>query len=57
MGMESKRKQTLVRLSDDGRALLEALQQRLGLSVTGVIELAIRRLAAAEAVELKSKNE
>jgi hypothetical protein len=42
---------TSIRLTPDGKRLVEALQARLGLKRSGVIELAIRRLAQAEGVE------
>jgi hypothetical protein len=45
------KKQTAVRLSEDGRRLVERLKQRLGLTVTGVFELAVRRLAEQEKVD------
>lgn len=36
------------RLSDGGEALLVELSERLGIKQTAVVELAIRRMAAAE---------
>jgi hypothetical protein len=41
-----------LRLSDDGEGLLLALSRKLGLKQTGIVELAIRKLAAAENVTL-----
>lgn len=41
---------TSLRLTPEGRGLVDALQQKLGLKRSGVIELAIRRLAAVEGV-------
>lgn len=40
-----KLQQTNVRLSKDGRRLIERLAARLGISFTDVIELAVRELA------------
>lgn len=48
--------QKAFRMSDDGRELLAQLADRLGLKETGVVELAIRRLAQAEGVELSHTN-
>lgn len=49
METETKRKNPkALRLSDDGEGLLLDLAHKLGLKQTGVIELALRRLASAE---------
>jgi len=40
------REQTAFRLTRDGRNLLEKLAKKLGLSMAGVIEVAIREAAA-----------
>lgn len=45
-------KPTSIRLTPDGKKLLAALQNHLGLKRSAVIELAIRRLAQAEGVRL-----
>ena len=44
----TERPPTSFRLSAECRSLLERLQQALGLKATGVIELAVRRLAKQE---------
>lgn len=44
------------RLSDDGEAYLLALTEHLGLKQTGVVELALRKLAQAEGVTLPRKG-
>jgi hypothetical protein len=49
----SGRRQTNIRLSDKGRALLEELQVHFGLSQTGVIEFLLREKARAVAAEPK----
>ena len=41
-----------LRLSDDGEGLLLALSRKLGLKQTGIVELAIRKLADSEGVTL-----
>ncbi len=48
--------QKAFRMSDDGRELLAQLADRLGLKETGVVELAIRRLAQAEGVGASSST-
>lgn len=45
------KKQASYRMSAVAKALLAQLAQKLGLSQTAVIELAIRRLAEAEGVK------
>jgi hypothetical protein len=42
---------TSIRISAEGKRLMVKLQAKLGLRKSGVIELAIRRLAQAEGVE------
>jgi hypothetical protein len=44
----SKKKQTVIRLTDAGRDLLTQLAERNGLSQTGVIEILIREAAKQE---------
>lgn len=46
------KKPTNIRLSEDAKKLLTILAQKLGLSQTGVIELAIRELARKEKIHL-----
>lgn len=46
--MPSQKRQLIVRISDQGSEYLDGLREKLGLSVAGVVELAIRRLAEAE---------
>lgn len=43
--MPSERKQTNVRLSDEGRRLLEAVADMYGIDFTDVIEIALRHYA------------
>lgn len=45
-----------LRLSDDGEGLLLDLARKLGLKQTGVIELALRRLATAEGIAVGGAN-
>ena len=47
---------TSYRLSDDARALIDALAKQLGVSKTDVLEIAIRKLAQAEGVTLLEKK-
>ena len=46
--MPSKKKQTVIRLTDAARDLLTQLAERKGLSQTGVIEVLIREGAKQE---------
>ena len=46
------KKPTNIRLSEDAKKLLTLLAQKLGLSQTGVIELAIREFAKKEKIPL-----
>lgn len=46
------KKPTNIRLTEDAKKLLSLLAQKLGLSQTGVIELAIRELARKEKILL-----
>jgi len=46
------KKPTNIRLSEDAKKLLTLLAQKLGLSQTGVIELAIREFAKKEKISL-----
>lgn len=46
------KKPTNIRLTQDAKNLLTLLAQKLGLSRTGVIELAIRELAKKEKILL-----
>ncbi len=50
-GARVPKKSTSVRLSDEGRKLLEAVAVKLGISQAGVIELALRVLAKREEVQ------
>lgn len=49
------KKATSIRLTDDARALLEALAKDTGLSQAGVMELAVRELAKARGVFLPTE--
>ncbi len=44
------------RISEEGKQLLKRLTEKLGLTETSVIELAVRRLAEAEGVRNLPKN-
>ncbi len=46
-----------IRLSDDGKQLRKLVSEKLGLSESAVVELAIRRLAELEEVKLVKKTE
>ncbi len=48
--MPSKKKQTILRLSETARALLTALTGHMGLNQTGVVETLIREKAKTEGV-------
>ena len=48
--MDKKNKPTSIRLSEEGKQLRKLLAQKLGLSESAVVELAIRKLAEAERV-------
>ena len=45
------KQKTSVSLSEDALALLEGLSRKLGLNKSGVLELAVRRMAEAEGVK------
>jgi hypothetical protein len=51
MTEETKKRSTSVRLTPEALRLLALLNRKLGVNQSGVIELAIRRLAQAEGVE------
>jgi predicted DNA-binding protein len=55
--MATTKKQTGIRLTDDGRQLLEALSKKLGVSQTSVMEMAVRKLAIIEDVTIKPSAE
>lgn len=46
---------TSVRLSDEGRALHRALADKLGVSLTAVLEMSVRLLAQREGVTVTVK--
>ena len=48
--MKTHRKPTSIRLSIEGKRLQQALADKLGLSASAVIELALRRLAEQEGI-------
>jgi predicted transcriptional regulator len=48
--MATTKKQTGIRLTDEGRELLEELARKLGVSQTAIMEIAIRKMAANEGV-------
>jgi predicted transcriptional regulator len=52
-GLDKRKTPKAFRLSDDGEELLTELARRLGVKQTAVIELALRRMASAEGVELR----
>jgi predicted transcriptional regulator len=45
-----KKRATSLRLSDQARSLLVRLSERLGISQTAVLEMAIRKLAREEGI-------
>jgi len=49
--MKTRKKPTSIRLSVEGKRLQKALADKLGLSESAVIELALRRLAEQEGIE------
>lgn len=49
------KKASTYRFSDDARFLIDALAKQLGISKTDVLEMAVRKLAKKEKVELPSK--
>ncbi len=49
--MKKREKQTNVRLTDEGKRLLDELTKKLGVSQAAIIEIAIRRLAEQENVK------
>lgn len=48
---------TSYRLSPTALALITALTKRLGLSQAGVLEMAVRKLAAQEGIEVDTKED
>lgn len=52
--MPTDKKQVFGRLTENGEILLNKLRDKLGLSISGTIELAIRRLAELEGVTADS---
>jgi predicted transcriptional regulator len=46
-----KNKPTSVRLSDDAKRLIKLMSQKLGISQTAIIELAIREKAKREGIK------
>lgn len=50
--MRHMRQQTSMRLSAETLALRKALSEKLGVSPSGIVELAVRKLAEAEHVTL-----
>jgi hypothetical protein len=53
MAMATDKKQTSLRLSTEARTLQEALARKLGLSLTAIIEMAVRQLAERYNVKAK----
>ena len=53
VSMATNKQQTSLRLSAEGRALQEALARKLGLSLTAIVEMAIRELAERKGVKVK----
>jgi predicted transcriptional regulator len=51
--MATTKKPTAVRLTDDGKLLLEKMAKRLGVSQTAVMEMAIREMADRRGVEIR----
>jgi hypothetical protein len=49
--MKEHKKPTSIRLSDEGKRLRKALSERLGISESAVLELALRRLAEMEGIK------
>lgn len=47
---------TSVRLSETGRRLMKALSEKMGVSQTAVVELALRRLARSEKIGKEGGN-
>lgn len=47
--------QISIRVSDTGKALLDALVDRLGVTQAGVIEMGLRELARKEGVSIPEK--
>jgi len=50
--MQTRKKQTAIRFSQDAAKLVEGLKQVTGLTATGVIESAIREMAQRRGVKL-----
>jgi predicted transcriptional regulator len=51
--MATTKKPTAVRLTDDGKLLLEKMAKRLGVSQTAIMEMAIREMAERRGVDLR----
>lgn len=51
------RRTTSFRLSADGRILLDAVANKLGIDKTAVLEIAIRKLAEIERVSITPQND
>lgn len=49
--MKERKKATSIRLSEEGKLLRKLLADRLGLSESAVIELALRKLAEMEGIK------
>lgn len=46
-----KKNPLTVNLTDEGRRLLDVLSEALGVSMTAIIEISVRRMAKAEGLE------
>jgi predicted transcriptional regulator len=53
--MTTKKKQTSVRLSDRGREILHALAEKSGVSITAIIEIALRHEMEREGIVIEEK--
>jgi predicted transcriptional regulator len=53
--MAQTKKPTSIRLSPEALALCAALARKLGSTRTGILEMAVRRLAEAENVQISTK--
>lgn len=49
--------QSSIRLTEDAKQLRKLISDKLGLSESAVVELAIRRLAELEGVKVKQNND
>ena len=52
--MATTKKPTAIRLTDEGKRLLNALASHLGVSQAAVMEIAIRRVAKDEGFEVQA---